>query len=318
MKVSVIIPVYNSADYVKKTVQSVLNQKHQNIELILVDDHSTDSSFELISALANQNPDQLFVYKNPKKGACAARNFGFEKSTGDYIQYLDADDILSQDKISTQLESIQKYGNSYVYSCRWGRFYQSIADVKWAIQPIDKDYEPAWQWLNDSWQDKGMGQTSIWLTHRELIVKAGTWDESLLLNQDGDFFCRVLLQSQGLKFISVNGVYYRSGNQTSISQSSRYNKEKAQSLLKSFESYVRNFKKFNLADDKKVGLGQNFLHFMYQYCNHFPDLVAQAERDFYALGHRKMWAVGGLKFKKIASIIGFKNALFLKKILPLS
>jgi glycosyltransferase involved in cell wall biosynthesis len=313
--VSIIIPLYNAEKYVEETLQSVLEQSFEGWECIVVDDHSTDDSYLVAQRYILQYPNKFKLFRNPRKGACAARNFGFEQSTGEYIQYLDADDILSPHKLSSQLEQIQKFGNNYVYSCRWGRFYDSIADVKWAHQAVDKDYEPSWQWLNDSWQGKGMTANSCWLTHKDMIQKAGNWDENLLVNQDGDFFARVLLHSKAVKFVDEKGVYYRSGNTLSISQSSRYTVQKATSLLNSYKAYNQYAIDHEVLQELKQGLGNNFLMFMYQYHRYFPNLVAQAEKDFYQLGYKKMWPVGGRNFILLAKWIGFKNALILTSLL---
>jgi len=99
----------------------------------------------------------------------------------------------------------------------WGRFYQSDQDVKWEQQTINEDYSSPIKWLVDSWNGGGMAQTSAWLTPRHLIDLAGIWNESLSINQDGEFCSRVLLQASSIQFCKEAKVYYRSGNTTSIS-----------------------------------------------------------------------------------------------------
>ena len=106
-KVSVIIPVFNAQEYINETINSVIKQTYEgSIEIIIIDDHSTDNSFQIVREFES---DSIIVKKNPKKGACAARNYGFQLSTGDYIQYLDADDLLSKNKIRSQMELLMKY-----------------------------------------------------------------------------------------------------------------------------------------------------------------------------------------------------------------
>ncbi|WP_179333440.1 glycosyltransferase family 2 protein [Winogradskyella costae] len=309
--VSVIIPCYNAMPYLKDTLNSILEQSYKAIEIIVIDDGSSDGSFEYIESL---NMPNLIYAKNIRKGACSARNYGFELSTGKYIQYLDADDVLSPTKIETQLKLAEVYGTETVYSCSWVHFENEIIDLEIIRQAIDKDYKKPYQWLNDSWLGKGMGQTSIWLTHRSIIEKSGKWDESLKINQDGEFFSRVLLVAKQIKFSDKALVYYRKGNCSSISQSNKFTEQKATSLLKSYSLYKSSAIIHNKLEELKEGLGQIFLEFIYQYHSYFPELVEKAKQEFFALGYNKMWPVGGNKFKKLASIIGFKNTLKAKKI----
>jgi glycosyltransferase involved in cell wall biosynthesis len=297
--------------YLKDTLSSVLQQSYKAIEIIVIDDGSSDGSYEYMASLTLPN---LTYAKNKGKGACAARNYGFELSTGDYIQYLDADDILSPTKLETQLKLAEVYGTETVYSCSWVHFEKEIIDLEIIRQAIDKDYKKPYQWLNDSWLGKGMGQTSIWLTPRHIVEKTVGWDESLKINQDGEFFSRVLLLAKQIKFSDKALVYYRKGNSNSVSQSNKFTEQKATSLLKSYSLYKASAIKHNKLEDLKEGLGQNFLEFIYQYHSYFPELSEKAKQQFFTLGYNKMWPVGGSKFKKLTSIIGFKNTLKAKKI----
>jgi glycosyltransferase involved in cell wall biosynthesis len=309
LKVSIIIPIYNSINFIAATLASIDKQTCKRLEVLVIDDNSTDGSFEFVKGLKKEN---LILKKNKGKGACAARNYGFELATGDYIQYLDADDILSPNKIKAQLELAQLYGKETVYSCSWLHFHASIQDVKIKRQPIDKDYANPREWLSDSWMGKGMGQTSIWLTHRSLIEKSGGWNESLKINQDGEFFSRIILASQGVKFSDNALVYYRRGNSNSISQANTYSEEKASSLLMSYVLYKNNAQQFDSLEELRRGLAHNFLIFIYQYYDYFPKLVQNAKHEFYSLGFSKMWPVGGAKFRNIAHVIGFQNTLKIK------
>ncbi|MGV8815437.1 MAG: glycosyltransferase family 2 protein [Gelidibacter sp.] len=311
-KVSVIIPVYNAEGFIIDTINSILNQTYKNIEIIIIDDHSTDNSYEIALRYTS---DKIIIGKNQKKGACAARNRGFELSSGDYIQYLDADDLLSENKIQSQVELLKNCDDVCVASGMWGRFITDPDKVNWSHQIINKNYERPFLWLLDSWSGKGMGQTSIWLTPRALIEQSGEWNENLQINQDGEFFCRVLLNSKAIVFCENAKVFYRSGNANSISQSNNLSYEKAESLLNSFISYKYYAKQKGLVKELKTGLAQNFLMFMYQFYNFYPNLAKNAANEFYDLGFIKMWPVGGYKFKKLSSIVGFQKALQIKKLL---
>lgn len=100
-KISIIVPVYNSENYLKRCVESILNQTHQNIELILVDDGSTDKSPELCDVYAHNNKVKVEHIKNC--GAGGARNVGLRIATGDYISFVDSDDWIHPDMLKTML-----------------------------------------------------------------------------------------------------------------------------------------------------------------------------------------------------------------------
>ena len=308
-RVSILIPLYNASEWIEETIHSALNQTYTNIEIIIVDDESTDNSYHI----AKQFESEIVqVYQQKNKGACAARNLAFEKSTGSYIQYLDADDLLSPNKIETQLALLKNNKNS-ISNCKWGRFYNGIDDVVWSNQSIDRNYSKPINWLIDSWNDSGMAQTSVWLTPRYLIKEAGIWNDKLIINQDGEFFSRVLMQASSIEFCEQAKVYYRSGNINSISQGNQ-SKSKAKSLLTSYQLYQNNVSSHLDKVEVRKALGNNFLNFMYQQHISFPKFAEIAAQDFEALNVGKMWPVGGEKFKQIANIIGFKYALNIKKI----
>ena len=91
-----------------KVIESCLTQKYLH-EIIIVDDHSTDNSQEILTRLQKQNPEKTKIFKNPGKGGNNARNYGFSKSTGEYIQWLDADDFLLPGKFEHQIQAFEKH-----------------------------------------------------------------------------------------------------------------------------------------------------------------------------------------------------------------
>lgn len=98
-KVSVLIPCYNAERFVCEAVQSALDQTYANVEVVVVDDGSTDGSVDVLKSFG----DQIRLEAGPNRGACLARNRAFELSSGQYVQYLDSDDRIEPTKIETQL-----------------------------------------------------------------------------------------------------------------------------------------------------------------------------------------------------------------------
>ena len=92
-KISVIVPIYNMENYLKRCVESILNQTYTNLEIILVDDGSTDSSLEICRYFENKDK-RVRVYTKENSGLSASRNFGVERATGVYIGFVDSDDYI--------------------------------------------------------------------------------------------------------------------------------------------------------------------------------------------------------------------------------
>src|SRR6266849_2332172 len=107
--VSVIIPCYNSEKFISRAIDSVINQKYETLEMILVDDGSTDGTKTILDKYALDNSSWIKIIQQENKGACAARNAGLKIANGDYIQFLDADDNLLPDKIKFQIGLVKTF-----------------------------------------------------------------------------------------------------------------------------------------------------------------------------------------------------------------
>ena len=105
--VSIVIPVYNGALYIRDAIESALGQTYKNIEIIVVDDGSTDNLEETLAPYVKQKKVRYFHREN--KGLSAARNTGIKESRGEYVALLDADDIFLPQKIGTQIECLKKH-----------------------------------------------------------------------------------------------------------------------------------------------------------------------------------------------------------------
>ena len=111
-KVSVIIPVHNSEKYLLECLNSVINQTYKNLEIIVIDDKSTDNSIKIIKSI--KDPRIKLIELKENVGAGVARNKGIEKATGDYLCFLDSDDYWKLKKIEKQIDFIK--GKAFIYS----------------------------------------------------------------------------------------------------------------------------------------------------------------------------------------------------------
>jgi glycosyltransferase involved in cell wall biosynthesis len=233
--VSIIIPIYNSEKHLAQCIESAIAQTWACKEIILVDDGSTDNSYAIAQKYTGKSNIKLLRQAN--QGASAARNMGLKEAKGEYIQFLDADDLLSPNKIEAQIK-ILNGSKTQLSACRTIHFndgenhLDGLQSAGWFYRdsndPIDfltklyagDDVLPGYG---------GMVAVHAWLTPKSLIEKAGPWNEGLSLDDDGEFFCRVVLASKGIKFSDKGFTYYRKfkGQQTLSAQKSKKGMESA-------------------------------------------------------------------------------------------
>lgn len=111
--ISVIIPVHNDAKYIKECILSVVNQSYKNIEIIVVNDHSSDNSIDIIKQI---NDNRIKIFNSNNYGVSYARNLGIKKAKGDYLCFLDADDYWNLKKLESQIEFIMKNNYEFIFS----------------------------------------------------------------------------------------------------------------------------------------------------------------------------------------------------------
>ncbi|GAB3195584.1 glycosyltransferase involved in cell wall biosynthesis [Pontibacter aydingkolensis] len=305
--VSVIIPVFNSSKYIEETINSVLNQTWSNIELIIVDDGSSDNTLDIVSKFEGDN---LKVVKQANLGACAARNHGFSVSKGDYIQFLDADDVLAPDKIELQIKQLltSRAPLKNIIHCQWGRFYNSISeDIRWEPhEDIQRDLSPA-EWLI---YDR-MSMTGCWLTPRPLIEKGGLWNESLKRNQDGEFFSRLLTYSEEVLYCSTAKVYYRSGIYTSVSANN--SEPAASSALKAIDLIKGYTLDLEDSERARLAMANKYIEYAYGHYIQHPKLALEAEQKAIELGSSTVNLPGGKLLRILDNTLGWRTALDVKK-----
>lgn len=190
--VSVVIPCHNVGNWVRSAVQSAVSQGALVKEIIAVDNNSSDNTRAVLDELSREYPLQVTEEKAP--GACAARNKGLSMAQGDWIQFLDADDILLHGKIAGQWQRGQSGCNIA------GAFERvSATGVRTVVHPL----EDVWKGLFST----RLGITSSLLLRTADVRAAGGWDSSLKSSQEYDLMFRML--SRGARFMPDGAVLTR-------------------------------------------------------------------------------------------------------------
>lgn len=204
--VSILIPAYNAQQWIADTLRSATAQTWPRKEIIVVDDGSSDGTLAVAKQFEGKG---VRVVTQKNQGAAAARNTAFSLSHGDYIQWLDADDILAPNKVELQMEAAMRCEDRrMVFSSSWGKFMHRQRRAAFTRTDLWCDLSPV-EWLLRKMEQNIYMQTATWLVSRELSEEAGPWNTQLLGDDDGEYFCRVLLASKGTKFVPEARVYYR-------------------------------------------------------------------------------------------------------------
>lgn len=213
--VSILIPAYNAEKWLREAVKSAIDQTWPKKEIIIVDDGSVDNTF-MIAREFESKTIKIVTQKN--RGASAARNKALGIAQGDYIQWLDADDVLEPNKISEQLEHREFLMNTKILlSSSFGKFYFRRQKARFAPSRLWQDLSPI-EWLLIKFTDNAWMANSTWLVSREVTEMAGLWNEEISFDDDGEYFCRVVAASEGVRFIPTAKSFYRIGCINSLSK----------------------------------------------------------------------------------------------------
>lgn len=309
--VSILIPAYNSERFIDETLQSCILQSYSGIEVVIVDDGSNDSTLAITQKWKERHHN-IHVFTQQNKGACAARNLALEKSTGEYVMFLDADNIISPNKVKEQMKLLTAANDDMaVATCPWDRFYNTIKDAKFPKLNVYKDYDNGFDMLLDLWNYSEMFETACYLISRKLAIKAGEWVVGLKKNQDGEYFSRVLANASKVLFCPEGRLYYRTGDYDSVSKGS--SKAKIEALLDSFKRYKQTALSHENSERVKVALTRNFSMFMYLYYRHYSDLCAIASSEIKSMGQKPLPS-GTKRTKQISRLIGLENFLRFRKL----
>ncbi|PQJ73323.1 glycosyltransferase family 2 protein [Polaribacter butkevichii] len=273
--VSIIIPAYNSFVFLPETVASALNQSYTNIEVIVIDDGSTDNTQTLFDNFKRKG---VQCYKIKNKGASNARNIGLSKAKGVYIQFLDADDILHKNKIEFQIKKMLLEKAELSYST-WAQF--STNTTKHGVFRF-KDYNysktrTGKELMASFGMDNWFMPVFCWLVHRSLIEKAGAWNVNITNNDDGEYFSRILYHSK--KVICIDEIlgYYRVLPTDSLSSLNSLNK--FESAFKSYQLITELLKKDKNTD--LLSYSKRMYYYLYMWAEkEYPSLSKKAAKEF--------------------------------------
>jgi glycosyltransferase involved in cell wall biosynthesis len=202
--VSVITPCYNAAAFLRETIDSVRNQTHESVEHIVVDDASTDGSWDVVRDYPGVRPVRL----DRNQGGSRVRNVGFAQARGEFLMFLDADDVIAPETLAA-LVSVVRDRPGTIGICPWSRL-RKAPDGTWMRVPAQVPLPHPGADHFKEWLDG-----TCWvppcavLWRRDAYVRTGGWDESLTLDDDAELMMRALVSGAVLTLAPTGRSFYR-------------------------------------------------------------------------------------------------------------
>lgn len=308
--VSLVIPAHNAAPWLRATLDSALAQTHPALEIIAVDDGSTDATPALLTGYVAAHPGRVRVLTQANSGAAAARNHGLRHAAGAYVKFLDADDLISPEAVAAQVAALASRPHHLAHGI-WARFHADPAEARFSPRPGWHDSDHPVDWLCETWADaEPMYQCGLFLIPRPVLEKAGGWHENLSLIDDFEFFTRLVLASEGLVHTPAARLYYRSGLPGSLSgRKSRRAWESAH--LSTRLACQQLLAREDSPRTRRVAADacQNLVHSLHPA---HPDLVADLLAEIRRLGGSRLRPGGGRAFRLFVRLLGWRTALHLR------
>ena len=264
--ISVVIPVYNRRTFVVKAVESVLAQDYQNKEVVVVDDGSTDGTYEKLKELK----DTISLYKQDNKGQYFARNLGWRACKGDYVIFLDSDDVLEPDAISILWAALSQ---AEKIDPTWGVSYGKTLTCDANLNEIKSKRKHNKYYSGDIllwFLFGGFLRPCGWLVRKSILEEIGGFKEDVRPNWDRVLLCLI---ASRYRFVFVDKLVGR----------------------------YRRHKEGRASEDKKAKLkqGTKYLDYFFREAGELPDEILKAKNRIYARAHLKL-----LKIARRESLLG--------------
>lgn len=266
LKVSIVIPCYNSEKWILTCIQSCVGQTYHNIEIIVVDDGSTDQSVEIIKNFKDQ---RIKLIQQKRQGANAARNIGAKISDGRWIVFLDSDDFLHLQAIEKQVQSALMHRDA-VIACKTRMFLDGSeskilkSKVGAKVDRFECQVYESKAFLKETRIEKKwlQPQTAGWLFPRDSILQVNGFDESLEICQEVELYVRIFPLFGEIVLNDFEGIFYRKYFQGKDNIFNFKSRQKVEDLSKALLKIEKNIlEKWNAPEILTV-LVYDYLRFM--------------------------------------------------------
>lgn len=204
MQVSIVIPCRDAAPYIAQAVISALSQAHPLLEILVVDDGSTDESVDILHRIAAADA-RVSVFRRNYGTAQKARNFGLRHARGEVVMFLDADDVLAPETLASLVTGLGRGAD--IAACPWSRL--EFSEGEWREAPPSCEARRPYEPPLSAWLRGWYYPPCALLFRRRLLEECGGWDEKATINQDGELIMRLLAQGARLAEVPFGTAFYR-------------------------------------------------------------------------------------------------------------
>lgn len=256
-KISVIVPVYNTEKYLKRCLESILNQTYKDFEIIIINDGSTDNSKKIINEYIKNNPEKVKSYFQRNSGLSMARNFGIKKATGDYISFIDSDDFIDKNLFKNLENEIEKGTDLIKFK---------LITVNDNYKEKEKIAGPTFKNINGQeafnrlvFKDSLLEPACIYLYKKDLFVENNFEFSPNTYHEDFGLIPLVIIKSKTVTSLDVYGYYYLQTEQ-SITRNNDYKKtiKRMNDILKHYDNMINQIKKWKLEEKTKNNIKQYY------------------------------------------------------------
>jgi glycosyltransferase involved in cell wall biosynthesis len=307
--VSILIPCRNAAPWLRACLESAFAQTWTKKEIILVDDGSTDDSRTIARDYLDRG---LKLIEGTSRNAAAARNTALAESKGEWIQFLDADDILDPEKIQQQMRLAALHPEAELLSGAWTRFQTSPGPL-----PLPNGSQPdsltGLDFMRRLWTEGVMMHSAAWLARRPLIDRCGPWVETPSPIDDGEFFCRLMMATPRIHHCPDARSFYRTGLAGSLS-----GRRDPAALEAYFDSVERMTRVVMAADESQAtreACAFAWKWAAFELYPEVPGLSRQAEIRSGEIGGSRRAFPAGPTFQILSRLIGWRGAKRLRSLL---
>lgn len=207
INISVVVPLYNKEQSVVKTMECILAQTYPPIEVLIINDGSTDNSPSVVEDFIFRNNLQKTwsLIRKPNGGVSSARNRGIQEAKGDYIAFLDADDYWEPDYLQEQSRMIQDFPNAAMWSVRWCKVFNGSTIFLKVPSCFQRGY------VNDFWSNaahSNIFHVSATIYSQKALLEVNGYDERISMGEDLDVTFRLLLANKGVFNPNYLGLHY--------------------------------------------------------------------------------------------------------------
>src|SRR2546428_5359497 len=307
--VSIIVPAYNAEPWIGDALESALSQSWEAIEVIVVDDGSTDNTLTIAKRF---ECTRVKVMHQENQGVEKARNRAVSEAQGEFLQYLDADDLLSPDKIEAQVRLLES-GPAGLLAVSAAYYFQDGQDPESGIEEPSTRLEtddPV-NWLIELYGPDGQGgmiPIGSWLTPRQVAEQAGPWNVTMRAqDNDGEYFARVVLASRGIRR-SSRGCYYYRKLPRRLNYSSKLDERLLWGRLHSIDCEAKSLLARSSAPRAKRALANRYMDMAFRSYPYVPEITEKALKRVEELGGTHyMPSFGTWKGNLLRDLIGWKT-----------